>query len=92
MALLKAAAALAIVLLAGTAQAAAIVVTFDFTDGTGRVEGNPALGSFPGDNNDIGTGLWFAAGLHPSGTLSDDTHGTGDRCQCRYYPRGKSPG
>ncbi len=66
-----------VVALAGTTQAATIVVTFDFTDGTGRAEGNPTLGSFPGDNNDIGTGLWFAAGNHPSGTLSDDTHGTG---------------
>ncbi len=66
-----------VVALAGTTQAATIVVTFDFTDGTGIAEGNPTLGSFPGDNNDIGTGLWFAAGNHPSGTLSDDTHGTG---------------
>ena len=66
-----------VVALAGTTQAATIVVTFDFTDGTGRAEGNSTLGSFPGDNNDIGTGLWFAAGLHPTGTLSDDTHGTG---------------
>jgi len=66
-----------VVALAGTTQAATIVVTFDFTDGTGRAQGNSTLGSFPGDNNDIGTGLWFAAGLHPSGTLSDDTHGTG---------------